>query len=507
MKRTIKGLWIALAFSVLAFIAVYILLGFYYKDGFPCFTWINGVYCAGKSVDEVNDELCSKYTYGGINVIDATGAELFISREDVNLTIDFTDSLNYYLKDKNSFAWGLYFFNNLVTNVSPTVTLDENALIKKISDWEIFVPTEDLEVYIVKSSESGYLLHDDLDQVPIMENIVNAVGNAIISFNSEIRLVNNTDCYHSISYNQEQQHIRDLYEKIDKLQNCEIQFSIADDIVGVDRNSISEWIVTESDIENLQEETVSKKITGSGYVIVSGEEKKVSDIEEISADNGFAIDENGNILLSEKKMYEYMKSLSAKYGTSGMLDRYREGIDDIVIINDTSKGDGSIYDIDSEYEFLKNAYLDGTYDASTVRKWVMSDSAVTYNAAEELGNTYIEINMGQQMLYYYAEGELIMDMPVVTGNVNRSRGTPTGIYPVYNKRYHTNLIGVDYVSYVNYWLGVNKGVGIHDATWRSKFGEEIYKRDGSHGCINCPLDSVSELWEIVEIGTPVILYY
>ena len=100
-----------------------------------------------------------------------------------------------------------------------------------------------------------------------------------------------------------------------------------------------------------------------------------------------------------------------------------------------------------------------------------------------------------------------MNMPIVTGNVNRGRGTPTGIFPVYNKRYHTYLRGVDYVSYVNYWLGVNKGVGIHDANWRSEFGSDIYKRDGSHGCINCPEEKVSKLWEVVDVGTPVVLYY
>ena len=142
-----------------------------------------------------------------------------------------------------------------------------------------------------------------------------------------------------------------------------------------------------------------------------------------------------------------------------------------------------------------------------VRTLQLSDSAVVFNAKESLGDTYIEVNMGKQELFYYVEGKLSMNMPIVTGNVNRGRGTPTGIFPVYNKRYHTNLVGVDYVSYVNYWLGVHKGVGIHDATWRSKFGEEIYKRDGSHGCINCPLDTVSQLWEVVEVGTPVVLYY
>ena len=82
-------------------------------------------------------------------------------------------------------------------------------------------------------------------------------------------------------------------------------------------------------------------------------------------------------------------------------------------------------------------------------------------------------------------------------------------YSLDNKRYHTYLTGIDYRTFVNYWLGVNKGIGIHDATWRkdAEFGGETYKGNGSHGCINSPLDQVATLWEICEIGTPVILYY
>ena len=188
------------------------------------------------------------------------------------------------------------------------------------------------------------------------------------------------------------------------------------------------------------------------------------------------------------------------------MDNYRKGRSSTVIINDSSKGDGSIFDIDSEFEYLKEEFMAGA-NTNEERILQLSKNAVIHDAITEIGKTYIEINMGSQMLYYYVDGQLNMNMPIVTGNINRSRGTPTGIYPVYNKRYHTNLIGVDYVSYVNYWLGVHKGVGIHDALWRKKFGDEIYKSDGSHGCINCPLDNVEKLWEVVDVGTPVVLYY
>ena len=52
-----------------------------------------------------------------------------------------------------------------------------------------------------------------------------------------------------------------------------------------------------------------------------------------------------------------------------------------------------------------------------------------------------------------------------------------------------------------------KGVGIHDATWRNgKFGGEIYKTSGSYGCINTPLEKVKQIYDNVEINTPVIIY-
>jgi len=53
----------------------------------------------------------------------------------------------------------------------------------------------------------------------------------------------------------------------------------------------------------------------------------------------------------------------------------------------------------------------------------------------------------------------------------------------------------------------NGDIGIHDATWRSKFGGQIYITDGSHGCINTPYDVASKIFEYITQGTPVICYF
>ena len=115
--------------------------------------------------------------------------------------------------------------------------------------------------------------------------------------------------------------------------------------------------------------------------------------------------------------------------------------------------------------------------------------------------------MTNQMMYYYENGELKLETSVVTGNTSLRRGTPSGTNYVYNKQRNRVLKGEDYESPVKYWIPVKGAIGIHDASWRRTYGGEIYKTNGSHGCINTPLDKVAELYDMVEIGTPCVMFY
>ena len=111
------------------------------------------------------------------------------------------------------------------------------------------------------------------------------------------------------------------------------------------------------------------------------------------------------------------------------------------------------------------------------------------------------------MMYYYRNGKLELETPIVTGNTGRRWGTPEGVNYVYAKGRNRILRGPGYESPVNFWMPVKGNIGIHDAAWRSEYGGEIYKSSGSHGCINTPYDAMSDLYEMVEIGTPVVMFY
>jgi lipoprotein-anchoring transpeptidase ErfK/SrfK len=125
----------------------------------------------------------------------------------------------------------------------------------------------------------------------------------------------------------------------------------------------------------------------------------------------------------------------------------------------------------------------------------------------DIGNTYIEVDMGNQKLYAYLDGQLLVETDIVTGNVKKKMSTPEGVVYVNKKQRNRTLRGPGYASFVKYWMPVKGGIGLHDASWRKEFGGEIYKTNGSHGCINIPRNVMSEIYENFEVGTPVIMFY
>ena len=54
---------------------------------------------------------------------------------------------------------------------------------------------------------------------------------------------------------------------------------------------------------------------------------------------------------------------------------------------------------------------------------------------------------------------------------------------------------------------VENYIGFHDATWQSAFGGTRYKDGyGSHGCVNLSLSKAGALYDVIQIGDPVIVH-
>ena len=114
--------------------------------------------------------------------------------------------------------------------------------------------------------------------------------------------------------------------------------------------------------------------------------------------------------------------------------------------------------------------------------------------------------MTRQTLCYIKDGEEKMLVDVVTGKPSAGYSTPEMLCYVYRKIPGKYLRGEDYCSWVNFWMPIYKSIGLHDASWQSKFGGNRYLTHGSRGCINMRYDDAKTLYDEIEIGTPVIVY-
>ena len=216
--------------------------------------------------------------------------------------------------------------------------------------------------------------------------------------------------------------------------------------------------------------------------------------------------DNGTTTMLRRMYFKWKKNAYAQ----GYEVRYSSDNVNFKVLTDTTAtsyiSNRFIYGKTYYYRIYPYRYVDNGQTKIYGTYWSKSLTMTNTAYGEDAGDTYIEVSIDQQHLWYFVNGELYVSTDVVTGNYNTA-DTPKGFWRVNNKCSPCTLYGADYVSYVDYWIAFIGGAyGIHDASWRSTFGGQIYKGNGSHGCINTPLANVKKIYQKVTIGTPVIVY-
>lgn len=176
------------------------------------------------------------------------------------------------------------------------------------------------------------------------------------------------------------------------------------------------------------------------------------------------------------------------------------------------EGATAIDNIDGDIS--QNIVVEGNVDTTALGEYQLVYK-VKDNAGNEVTDTrtvlvkenssYIRVSIEKQTIELFKDNKLVLTSPMVSGTENVSE-SDKGIFKIYYKSRNVYLKGAGYLSYVNYWMPYNGGEGLHDATWRDEFGEDIYKTSGSHGCINLPLEIAEKVYNNVEIGTIVEVY-
>lgn len=225
-----------------------------------------------------------------------------------------------------------------------------------------------------------------------------------------------------------------------------------------------------------------------------------------------ALMNQNEVFFQEEKIDEYLHGLEDKYNTYETQREFVTSKKETIMVGgnggDTDDTYGFIMDFDATKEVFIQALYDETTDKCTVVWYKEGDE---HGEKSDIGDTYIEISLEDQTLWYYKEGKLVVETPVVTGMPTPSRSTPTGVFEVFSKstdiRLQGTMDGESWDNFVDFWLAITwTEVGIHNSPWRDSYGGDIYTYNGSHGCINVPYDAEKTLYENADIGTCVVIY-
>lgn len=451
-------------------ICIYGYFAFYYQDKFFKGTYINQVACEGMTVDQVEEQIREEVENYKIAVVFRGDITEDITGGDIDYQYVSSGEVQKIKDQQNPLLWFSGLFKERDYTAEKTASFHEEKLREKMESMDPMkessqiVPTDarvdyiDGEFVIIEEEQGS-----QLDTEAVIHVVEQAIHKSVPGVNLE-----EADVYAKPGVTKEDAGLQKECEQLNELARVNVTYRLP-----------------------------------NGEKILNGEDLKT----------WLDVDEEGNYVKNEEtfeaNIKEFVAELAEEVDTRGKARPFHttSGLDVTV------KGGTYGWRIDQENEIA--ALTANIENHETVEREPEYNSREKYTENNGLGTTYIEVNLTEQHLYYYQNGEIVLESDFVSGMMIKSRYTPEGVYFLSWKTTDTYLTGQtnpetgkpSYRSHVNYWMPFNGGIGFHDALWRGSFGGAIYKNGGSHGCINMPLEKAKKLYAMIDKETPIVCVY
>lgn len=468
MNKIIQKCVLFLTIPCVLLAAGYCGLIYYYKVNIPYGTWVNDIYCTGMSYEEVAEKLLEQdETLVEIDVIDIEGTVHHLTPGLEVYTVSYEEGLEKAISSYG--AVGLFTEKNIVHE--PTLAVSAEGWEEYRQTLELFkeVQTEEDSRMQIVEGENGFELIDGYEMVLDREKASQVIAAAIEAGKKEVSLVE-ADCYYKPDYTAEDREIIAKFRALDSFcKKMQLELTIQGETAYVvDWSVLKDWIL----LDDKGEYVYSKGI---------------------------------DLMLDESKVKEYANSLEEELTT--YWGNPWEFVTHTGETLEVEAGNfGRVLKTYALEETLLKAFNEGTYGTYELEFTFYPSSAEEVDYGAGVGDSYVEVDIGEQHVYLFIDGECVLDSPCVTGNVSWDMETPTGVFYIEYKQRNRTLRGPGYATPVSYWMHFYNHCGFHDAYWRSSFGEDIYLKDGSHGCVNMPPTKAKELYEQVYAGMPVVIY-
>jgi len=214
-------------------------------------------------------------------------------------------------------------------------------------------------------------------------------------------------------------------------------------------------------------------------------------------------DEDGTIAIDQGAVEAFVAENASKYDTYG---KSRQFITTLGV--ELTLGTGG-FGWKTDRKAVANDLVEYIEAGAVTKAEPIYSNTAPWKGMNDIGNSYVEADLSNQHLYLYYKGELVFETDFVSGTMNATPDcvSPAGVFDITYKTTNATLRGGDYEQFVYYWMPFFGNYGMHDATWRWQFGGNIFMTDGSHGCLNLPLDAAATIYSYIYEGYPVICYY
>lgn len=436
---------------------IYLAVAVYFMGHFAFGTSVNGRQAYGTTARDQEDIAAQEASSYELVIHGRNGVSDVITSKQLQITPEFDDEFRQLLKQQKSLLWPMYLFKETDLVTETLISYSQAELSKLVAELSVFDEEniiEPVNAYISdESGENGFdIVAADDGAKPLGAMVLSEIKGAVDILAPEITL--SDACYDRAAVDENDAYLVELRDNLNSFCTADIIYKFGDDTVNVNGTMIKQWC-------NIDDTNVS---------------------------------------LDEDKVRQFVQDLARKYDTFGSTRTLKTHAGDII---DVKGGDYGWWmnrgqEADELIEAIKSGYKGN-------RTPVYYGTGASYGE-NDYGNTYVEINLDAQHLWVYEEGRMVEESDFVSGCVNKRTTTPVGTYAITYKERDATLNGENYSSPVDFWMPFNGNVGMHDASWRSSFGGEIYVTNGSHGCINLPRKKAEAIFEIVKKGEPVLVY-
>lgn len=446
----------------------------YYSGKFLANTTINDIDVSGMTYEKACDVLGAEENLPALSVKTVRGKTLTFDLKDIDYKINARNEIKKALDSVNYNTWFSGLSQKSSFTFSEVVTYDSEKL-KAVLEKAKWGDTETANAKIDMGDETCELIEEvQGDKITDYDKLYSFIKSQLDSGDYTIELTVESGCYKVPEVTAKS--LKTDFENIQKLYDLSITYDF---------------------------DYTTETLTGKTL------------IEMLDINN------NGDYTVNEDKAMEYVEMLAEKYDTYNTKRKFKATKQGNIVIPTSS---------DARYGWW--IYKQATCDAliemlekgesvESVDPIYYQDGGFAYTGVEEarsenddIGNTYVEVDLSAQHLWYYEKGKLKYDCDIVSGQTtSEARTTLPGVYKVWYKNTNyrmksSNRDGEEWDTTCNYWTSVSPvGIGLHDSTWRWYFGGTIYQYNGSHGCINMPLEGAKYIYNNVPMGTPVVMYY